>query len=401
MVKVGVCKNYFERLSTNTMRGATLTEVILAVGVIIAVSPFMYNQIIEMSNESRDIAKANEIVKLRDAVINYVRMNQNEWDDVAEIKIPNEKLESISPIVHSGYIDKYKVNGASITDVYLAFSVDESNYRTANIARQIGEDAAVVREDGIAYSQSWAVSAPDDFYTGDLIYRISYGFDGADKSKFLHRGTMGEDKLNQMQRDLHMNNFNVYNVSNVNAVSTKATDVDAVFLDANVVDANNVFFVSGANMASSNITFSSLRVTGDTSGFKLIKADMLNGKTYTVNSRVIADRATIGSLVSVAGNLVLKSSGSKSVSGFSGVSANKLLTPYLSTNDLVFFENFGITVSGELLMAGVAPLKVGSWSFPSLTPPSFSRLILTRASSPANPNAGDFDKIMKQDWDKE
>ena len=401
MVKVAVCKNYFERLSINATRGATLTEVILAVGVIIAVSPFMYNQIIEMSRESQDIAKANEIVKVRDSVINYVRMSQNEWEDVAEIKIPNEKLESISSIAHSGYVDKYKVNGASITDVYLAFSMDEPDYRTAKIARQIGEDAAVVREDGIAYSRSWAVSAPDDFYTGDLIYRISYGFDGSDKSKFLHRATMGEDELNKMQRNLHMNNFNVYNVSSVDAVSTKMTDVDAVFIDANVVDANNVYFVSGANMASSNITFSSLRVTGDTSGFKLIKADTLNGKSYTVNGRIIADRATVGNLINVASNLVLKSSGSKSISGFSGVSANKLLTPYLSTTDLVFFENFGITVSGELLMAGVAPLKVGSWDFPSLTPPSFSRLILTRASIPANPNAYDFDKIMKQDWDKE
>ena len=202
----------FKKHFKHSQRGATLTEVVLAIAVIIAVSPFMYNQIIEMSKNSQDISKANEIVRLRDKVINYVRINQSKWPEKAEIKMSDEDLKSISTDVHGGYVDKYKVNGASITDVYLDFNIDSSDYRVANIAKQIGEDAAVVREDGIAYSQSWAVSAPDDFYVGDLIFRVSHDFAGADKSRFLHRGTMGEDGLNQMLRNLHMNNFNIFNI---------------------------------------------------------------------------------------------------------------------------------------------------------------------------------------------
>ena len=179
-----VCKNYFDRLTKMAQHGATLTEVVLAVAVIIAVSPFMYNQIIEMSHESQDIARANEIVKLRNDVVNYVRVNQSQWDEKAEIKLSDEQLKKIAPFAHSGYVDKYKVNGASVADVYLAFQIDSSDFRAANVAKQIGEDAAVVREDGIAYSQSWAVSAPNDFYVGDLIFRISHDFEGADKSRF-------------------------------------------------------------------------------------------------------------------------------------------------------------------------------------------------------------------------
>ena len=393
-----VCKNYFDRLSINAERGATLTEVVLTVAVMIAVSPFMYSQIIDMSRESQDIARANEIVKLRDGVVNYLRINQTQWDEKAEVKLSEEQLQKIAPFAHSGYIDKYKVNGASIADVYLAFDTGASDFRAANIAKQIGEDAAVVREDGIAYSQSWAVSAPNDFYVGDLIFRISHDFEGADKSRFLHRGTMGEDGLNKMFRNLHMNSFNVFNAANVDALSAKAIDVDAVFLESDVVDADNVYFSSGANMSSDNITFGSMRVTGDTNGFRLIKADKLNGDKYTTNGRIIVDRATIGKSVNVAGNLILKASSARSVSGFSGVSMNKLLTPYLSTTDLVFYENFGITVSGELLLAGVAPLRIGNWAFPSLTPPSFSKLTLTRASVPPVPDADKFKKIVSKDW---
>ena len=393
-----VYKKHFNRLALMSQRGASMTEVILAVAVIVAVSPFMYNQILNMTRDSEDIAKANQIVKYRDGIINFLRINQNKWEDADEIKMTDEEIEEIAPLAHTVFIDKYKVNGATITEAYLAFTIPQSRYRVANIAKQIGEDAAVVREDGIAYSQSWAVSAPENFYVGDLIYRVSRDFEGADKSKFLHRGTMGEDNLNQMQRNLHMNNFNIFNVSDIDAVSAKIVDVDAVFLDASVVDANNIYFSSGANMNSANMAVGSMRVTGDTNGFKTIMADKLNGDKYTTNGRIIADRATIGNSINVSGNLILKSASATTSSGFGGISMNKLLTPYISAIDMSFFENYGITVSGELLLAAQAPLKIGTWVFPSVTPPSFSKFILTRATLPATPDADEFKKLTDKDW---
>lgn len=393
-----VCKKHFNKTKAFEQRGASMTEVILAVAVVIAVSPFLYNQIIDMAHESADIVTANQIVNLRGGVINFLRINQTQWDDIAEIRMSDEQIQEIAPFAHSGFIDKYKVNGASITDVYLAFDIDAPDYRVANIAKQIGEDAAVVREDGIAYSQSWAVSAPDDFYVGDLIYRISRDFEGADKSRFLHRGTMGEDGLNQMHRDLHLNNYNIFNISNIDALSAKINDVDAVFLDSDIIDSESVHFSAGANMNSANVAVGSMRVTGDTSGFKLIRADKLNGDKYTTNGRLIVDRATIGNSINVAGNLILKSSANQRVSSFGGISMGKLLTPYISATDMTFFENFGITVSGELLLAGRAPLKIGSWVFPSVTPPSFSKFILTRAAIPSVPDASEFKSLIQKNW---
>lgn len=392
------CKKIFDVKNKFAQRGASMTEVILAVAVVIAVSPFLYNQIIDMSNESSDIATANQIVKLRDDVINFMRINQTQWGDTEEIEMSPEQIEQIAPIAHSGFIDKYKVNGASIIDVYLAFDLDMADYRVANIAKQIGEDAAVVREDGIAYSQSWAVSAPENFYVGDLIYKISRDFEGTDKTRFLHRGTMGEDGLNQMHRNLHLNNYNIFNVSSVDAVSAKIIDVDAVFLNADVIDANSIYFTSGANINSTNMAVGSMRVTGDTNGFKTIRADTLNGNKYTTNGRLVVDRATIGNSINISGNLILKSTGTQNRATFGGISMGKLLTPYLSASEITFFENFGITVSGELLLTGDAPLKIGTWVFPSNTPPSFSKFILTRTAIPSVPDAAEFKKIMQKDW---
>ncbi|MBO7042809.1 MAG: hypothetical protein J6W08_02995 [Alphaproteobacteria bacterium] len=398
MAEVIVCKKHLCKRNLMAQRGASMTEVILAVSVIVAVSPFMYNQITNMANDAQDIAKANQIVKSRDGIINFLRVNQSQWGDDAEIQMSEEEIKAVVPMAHTGFIDKYKINGATITEAYIAFSLDEPNFRVANIAKHIGEDAAVVREDGVAYAPGWAVSAPENFHVGDLIYRISRDFEGADNSKFLHRGTMGEDDLNKMQRDLHMNNFNIFNVSDIDALSAKIVDVDAVFLDATVVDTNSLYFSSGANLNSTNVAVGSMRVTGDTSGFKLISADKLNGDKYTTNGRIITDRATIGNSVNVAGNLVIKSTSSTTSSGFGGISMNKLLTPYISATDMAFFENYGITVSGELLLTDKAPLKIGSWVFPSTTPPSFSKFILTRATLPTTPDADEFKKITHKDW---
>ncbi|MBR0212866.1 MAG: hypothetical protein IJQ55_04645 [Alphaproteobacteria bacterium] len=398
MAEVIVCKKHLCKRNLMAQRGASMTEVILAVSVIVAVSPFMYNQITNMANDAQDIAKANQIVKSRDGIINFLRVNQSQWGDDAEIQMSEEEIKAVVPMAHTGFIDKYKINGATITEAYIAFSLDEPNFRVANIAKHIGEDAAVVREDGVAYAPGWAVSAPENFHVGDLIYRISRDFESADNSKFLHRGTMGEDDLNKMQRDLHMNNFNIFNVSDIDALSAKIVDVDAVFLDATVVDTNSLYFSSGANLNSTNVAVGSMRVTGDTSGFKLISADKLNGDKYTTNGRIITDRATIGNSVNVAGNLVIKSTSSTTSSGFGGISMNKLLTPYISATDMAFFENYGITVSGELLLTDKAPLKIGSWVFPSTTPPSFSKFILTRATLPTTPDADEFKKITHKDW---
>ena len=393
-----VCKKHFYGDNIYSQRGASVLETLMAITIVLGVSPFVYNQIANMSDDVKDMSMANQIVNLRDGVINFLRVNQDSWADTVEIKLSEDDLKQISSFAHSGFIDKYKVNGASVTDVYLAFNVNDQDYRSANVAKYIGQDAAIVREDGIAYASSWAVSAPDDFNVGDLIFRISRDFDGADKSKFLHRATMGEDELNKMQRDLHMNNFNMFNVSNIDAVSAKINDVDAVFLNTDIVDADSVYFSSGANMQSPDITIGSMRVTGDANGFRSIIADKLNDNKYTTAGRLVVDSATIGNSVNVAGNLVLKSSSSKSVTGFSGVSTNVLLTPYLSTTDLVFNENFGITVSGELLVTGNAALQIGSWAFPTNVPPAFSKLILTRTSVPPVPDNDEFKKITSKDW---
>ena len=378
-------------------RGASITEVLLAMAIIALATPFVYNQVARTNQTLRDIALAKTIMLSRDNILNFIRMNQGDWPENAQIKMDEVDLSAIAPDATAGFIDKYSITGASVTDVYLAFKIDDSMLHTNKIARHIGGDAAIVGEDGIAYGNTWAVAAPD-FAVGDLIYRISDDMSDKDTSKYLHRATSGEDDFNTMQRDLNMARHNIHNVATLSAELLTSKNANTVFLNSDDISAQNVYFSSGANMDGENVWFKNLRVSGDMYGFRNIVADTLNSASFTTSGHVIADKVTVMNSIKVGNNLVLKSDSSRSISGFTMINTSSVLVPFVSTEEIIFYENFGLTISGELLMSTTAPLRIGNWNFPSTKPPAFSEFTLKRASKPSMPNADSFDAVTRTGW---
>lgn len=386
-------KNLFCRQQS----GASMTEVLLSMAIIAVAAPFVYSQIAQTNQTVHDIANAKKIISVRDNVLNFVRTNQSQWPDAAQIKMDESDLDTISPDAHAGFIDKYPVSGATITDVYLAFRPGENILYTNKIARHIGGDAAVVGDDGIAYGNTWAVAAPD-FKSGDLIYRISRDISGEDTSKFLHRTTSGEDELNVMMRDLNMANHHIHGTANIIAETIDTNKANTTFVTTDTLNAQTIYFSSGANLDGQDITFSNLRISDDMYGFKNIYADNLNGAGFTTQGRVIIDKAQISDSVKIGNNLYLKSDSARTISDFTGITANTVFTPFILTEEIVFYENFGLTISGELLMSTNAPLKIGNWTFPSAKPPLFSDFNLKRGKIPNAPIKNEFNKLIKSGW---
>lgn len=378
-------------------RGSSMTEILLVMGIMAVMAPFLYGQISETSNEIYNISIAKEIITTRDAGLNFVRLNQNKWPEVAQIKLQDDELIQITDMATAGFIDKYLVNNSTVTDMYLDFRLDAKKLRSAKVAKEIGTDAAIVSKDGIAYGYSWAVSAPE-FKPGDLIYRISYDFTGNNNSRYLHRGTTGDDDLNVMKRNLNMGKMAIDNIATVTAESSKIKNTTARFLNSNNASAQSVYFSSGANIDGKGISIGTMRVSGDVTGFRSIYAQKINDDKFSANGSIIADRATVNNSLTVGKNLIIKSDSSKTISGFSGIVTYSLSTPYLYSDEIKFSNNFGLTVSGELMMSTVSPLKLGSWTFPSTTPPSFNSLKLSRANVPDMPNNTEFDKILQTGW---
>ena len=365
--------------------------------IVAMATPFVYNQIAQTNHTIHDIAVARNIISTRDAALNFVRMNQDKWPDVAQIRLDETELGSISTDAVAGFIDKYSVNGATITDVYLAFDFDDTELRTNKIAHHIGGDAAVVGDDLIAYGNTWAVAAPD-FQSGDLIYRISRDIAGEDTSKYLHRATSGQDDMNVMFRDLNMAHHHVYNTSTMAAQSARVKNANTAFIDADVLTASNIYFSSGANIDGQNVSVGNMRVSGDISGFRNIYADSINGRGFSSSGRIITDRATITNSINVSGDFVLKSDTTRTISDFTGITVNSVAAPFISAEEMIFYDNFGLTVSGELLMSTVSPLRLGGWVFPSTTPPVFTSFTVSRAKLPSAPNRNEFNTLTRAGW---
>lgn len=389
-----VCKT---RIFDNAQRGASVLEVLMAMAIVAMAAPFVYDRIAQTNHDISDLRAAREIIATRDVVLNFIRMNQDGWPNVAQIKLAPEELEEISSTATAAFVDKYFVRGASITDVYLAFDLGGDPVRAARVARNIGSDAAVVGTDGVAYGDAWAAAAPD-FAPGNLIYRVARDFSGEDRDRYLHRGSSGEDNLNMMLRDLNMGGFGIFNAGGVNADAGRISDVATAFVSAADVTADAVYFSRGANVDGATVSLGTMRVTGDVTGFRNIIADTMNNNGYSTDGRIIVDRATVLGSVNVARDLMLKSDTLRTVSGFAGITVNSVITPFLNVKEIIFYENFGLTISGELLMSTTAPLKIGSWVFPSLTPPKFSELTLSRAALPSAPEKREFSRLMSDDW---
>ncbi|HNY25735.1 MAG TPA: type II secretion system protein [Alphaproteobacteria bacterium] len=397
VIKENIFSENFNTVRNTEQRGASILEILLVLGIIAILSPFIYNQISETSQQIRDISIAKQVISLHDPVLNFVRVNQDKWPNIAQIKLNADELNKITDSAHAGFVDKYQVNGSIVTDVYLAFDLGGDALHTAKVVKQIGMDAASVDKDGVAYGTSWAVTAPD-FKPGDLVYRVNYSFVGDDVSKYLHRSTSGKDDFNVMQRNLNMGKFNIFNIGTLAAESVKIKDLSAAFMESKNVNAGSVYFSSGANMDAGNVNIGSMRVSDDISGFRNISAKKLNDSGFSTNGNIITDKATVNNSLNIGNNLTVKSDSTKTISGFSGIIAHSIYTSFLYSDQINFYNNYGLTVSGELMMSATPPIKIGSWSFPSSTPPKFSELGLYRATIPNMPSDSDFSKILKTGW---
>ena len=402
-------------------RGAGLMEVLLAVAIVGAIMPFAYNGVMEMSNSIVDVSEARRISEWSDPIMAYVRKNQADWPDNAEVEFDEEEIEIIREqnsgsqisgrMLHpyAGFIEKRSALGGAMINAYLAFRpVDISEVRVANIARNIGSDAAIVSANFEAVSPTgWSISS-DIFAAGDLIVRISDILGEDEAHRYLHRTYLDDSDMNTMFRDLNMGKRNMVNVGTVIAKNIKSSNANIWFAEAPELRALDAYFPDGATVDPSKATLSSVRVSGDISGFRKIVTKRLTGSTGTVWSQrgdVVADSVNVTGPVHVQRDLVLKSESIRTMSGFTGIRAQVLATPFVTTDQLFFTGGYGMTISSELMYStSMNPIKLGAWTFPSVSGPKFSAIVLRKISSEnlsdrlSAPEILEFAPIISSDW---
>lgn len=377
----------YNKNNMNAQRGSSILETILAIALSLVLVPFIYFQISDMNNAVKDVAVANRIVKSQDKVIDFVRQNQGVFKvDGSDITSELNELDLDLPnsTMHSAWVFK---NDAT-TEVYMAFTFD-SEYKAANIAKYIGEDAAIVSNDNVAYAQNWAIGVSDDFnfYPGDLIFRISHDFGGEDRGHFLHRGSFGEDELNTMEQDLYMGNKDVQLVANItgdNLGSASAPIENLSVASMNIpteISVNKVTALCGAQIKSENLTgFYELKVADgvDVSGFKKIYANKItkadgvlsSNPSLTANKVTVASEATIQDKLTVVGDGIarFKFFGASKIGNILyakiGSYNSKAELQTLSNEPIIFTNNAPSTLTNNT----PSILKINSWEYTPGTP---------------------------------
>ena len=274
-------------LLKNSQRGASVVEVIFAIGIVIAVTPFIYTQLSDMTRVVSDVARANEITKTRDLALNYILANQNSFTET-ETTISDEVLSNIAPSAEYGVVHQTTIEGDDKfknTEMYLVFKNPEiDKYRTANVAKYIGDDAATVQEvtgdSDLAHAREWSVGLPDEWCSDTdncLVYRVTRNFGGEDESLYLHFSDSGSG-FSTMNRPLHMydgvNHWNLENVMDFDANKIITGNVATPEIETHEVTAGDILFSSGANINLSNLEFNSLNAR-DVYDFNKVNTDKL------------------------------------------------------------------------------------------------------------------------------
>ncbi|MDR1207111.1 MAG: hypothetical protein LBK26_01715 [Rickettsiales bacterium] len=397
-------------------RGSNLLETLLAIGLVALMTPFVYNRIAETSREIQDITAAKEIVLWKDRIAGYVRKNQADWPQDAEVDLDQDEMYKIlgeegkgNLIPYAAFLDKYKHKAGTTIDSYLIFRGGTmSEIRIAKIAKNLGTDAAIVNEFGVAYSVAGGFSIESEsFLQHDIVYRVSTTISDDAAGLYLHRMKLDDDRLNTMERDLNMGRRNLVDIDALHSLSLDSKMAAAWFANADIFDAADAVFPNGANIDPSDAMFNYLKVSGDVLGFRNIETNRFEGAGISSNwssqGNMIADRASIADAVHVGRNLTLRTTSARTVSGFSVISAYSASVPFISADQMHFANGFGITISSELAGGySSGPLKLGNWSFPSSSNPRFSALVLKKSGgdvlNKTAINETEYNKILGSGW---
>jgi hypothetical protein len=367
-------------------RGASILEMLFAVAVVSLAMPFAYRQISGVGENMKLMGAAQRLIADSDAVKNHMRLYAGDFPEgeLAEIESDDEDKKV--------YVSNY---GGGIEAFVVARAYRGDILKSHKIAGMIGMDAAVVEQDGTAYSGAgnWAAQLPDAA-EGDIVYRIRSRARDDETAKYLHRTILSEGELSTMMRDLSMGNNSIFGANEVVAQKLASSGLDAHLAKTPVIAANSLYFSNGVNLNPDKSNIPNIRVNGDAIGFRNFYTD-----NFSSGGALTADRASVTKRLVVSKKFEVKAPSARTVSGFAGVSAGKVRTAYLDTTNLTFMPGFGLVVSSELLYSGTAPLKLGAWSFPNSSGagPKFTSLKLSgaRQISAAVP---DFSEILKSGW---
>ncbi|MBN2676111.1 MAG: hypothetical protein JXR30_02550 [Alphaproteobacteria bacterium] len=216
--------------------GLSLLEVIFAISILMAVSPFVYKQMNRQTQEIRNVAVAKQLDRLKYAANNFVSVHHDSWEnDFSEsyfdapliTKLKDYGLsESFKHF--SSIIQKYQLSvkkeenetGSQTTSFLIAFLTKTTTaVQALKIIEHIGPDAGYA-ENGTAYGQNNSWKETLDGVDHAIVMKIFVSKGAFQETSLLSRTIQADlPEANSMETNLYFDSQ--YDIDNVQDIFTK------------------------------------------------------------------------------------------------------------------------------------------------------------------------------------
>ncbi|MBN1783871.1 MAG: hypothetical protein JW812_02800 [Alphaproteobacteria bacterium] len=272
------------------VRGFGLLELIFALAILMGVSPFVYNQMSQRTQEIQDVNIAKQLDSLKRAAENYISINANSWPaDLSQDLYDQELLlvlrdygvsasfRHFSELIKKYHFQNRKITteteGEQITSFLIIYLTDNvTPVHGTHFLEYLGNDAGYA-EKGTVYGNKGAWQTFIDGVDHALVYRLFNIRPAKKEVTLLSRSSLLEDQ-NTMETDLYLGTGEQkYNVENVKTIKAESINVaerlqanflkvkeedeeDALFYATNGFFYNTLFLESLSDPAKSSFIYS-------------------------------------------------------------------------------------------------------------------------------------------------
>ena len=372
--------------------GSSILEHILVLALIFSIIPIFYKNIRNISDEIKAINTAKKIIILKNSALNFIRINNKNWETDKLIKISSDNIKYVSSSINYALVNKHFEQGYYVINLYLVFTLDLPKIQIDRISKSIGSDSDIVKTNKTFFIDYKKIEH-QELSENDLIFRVKLITNNSDLSKYLHKKDISN--FNKMERNLDMNNFSIFNIATIYSDSVKTENINSKFIDSNKIKSKDTYFIEGCFIYPNNVTINNIDIKDDIANFKNINVDTLNDNKFTTSGKIVSNKVSVNNSLNVGNNLKMLSLSKKTINNIEAINSHSLNSTHIKTNEIHFLNGFGINLSYDLMLNNKSPLHIGSWKFTKENQIPTINTITLKNNIPKNPNINDYKKVLK------
>ena len=365
--------------------GFGLLEMIFALGILMAVSPFIYNQMNKKTKEIQYINLAKQLDTLKKASQNYIAINSDNWKiDFSENLFDQnllytmrdyglaESFRHFSQSIKKYQLMSKKINVAEAEEENEETETNEKVesfliiYLTKNISpvqgtkllEHLGNEAGYAEESSV-YGNKGAWQTQIEGVNHAIVYRL-FNIKPAKKENTLLSRTSNLNNANRMEVDLSLGvGSTQFNIENVQKITTDSLEIDNGSVQVNhlktSVEPDENKLINSNLYAKEGFFYNTLTITENANIKNLVISKVLKlneNATLTTKEKISGGNGALTIYGEKEANLVITNNFTiynLNIKKIDDFSPRSFVTDYLKINELVIDTELTLTTQLQVM----------------------------------------------------